>query len=163
MKTFIRINTAPAVAALLIISAVLYVFTVPRAQAALGGDITSVQADQKHMQGVMQLKSTGRYTVHEIKASRGRIVREYVAPSGTVFAVTWQGPSRPDFQRILGGYFNQFQLAVQQAQRSHMRRGPMVIEQPGFVVESGGHMRGFFGKAYLPDMLPEGVTVQDLQ
>ncbi len=157
-------NTPPTLTVLVLIGMISPMLTVSNcAHAALGGDVTSIQFDQKRMQGVMQIKRTARYSVHEIQASHGRIVREYATPAGTVFAVTWQGPSRPDFKKLLGSYFDQFQLAVQEAKRSRMRRGPVVFEQPGFVVESGGHMRGFFGKAYLPDMLPEGMTAQDLQ
>jgi hypothetical protein len=31
------------------------------------------------------------------------------------------------------------------------------------VVQSGGHMRGYFGRAYAPDMVPQGVNPDALQ
>jgi hypothetical protein len=38
-----------------------------------------------------------------------------------------------------------------------------VIEQPGLVFYSGGHMRAFFGKAYVPETLPKGVTADAIK
>src|ERR1700761_911288 len=79
------------------------------AWAALGGDITSVQSDQIHMQGTIRTTAKGSYAVHEIQSSAGTVVREYVASTGTstgkVFAVAWQGPYKPDMRQLLGTYF----------------------------------------------------------
>jgi hypothetical protein len=36
------------------------------------------------------------------------------------------------------------------------------VNQAGLVVESSGRMRNFFGHAYAPDLIPAGVTVQDV-
>jgi hypothetical protein len=164
MGALFRDNTRRmlTVLALVAVPAVTFVGS-SDAYAVLGGDITSIQSDRTQMHGTVQLKHAGEYAVHEIQASRGRIVREYVSARGRVFAVTWHGPSHPDFRQLLGGYFDQFQSAIQQARRERRPRGPVLIELPGFVIQSGGHMRGFFGKAYLPDRVPQGVAVDDLQ
>lgn len=132
------------------------------AHASLGGSPDSVQTDGLRMHGSIHTVVKSAYTLHEIQAANSRIIHEYTNPGGTVFAVTWRGQLRPDFQQLLGPYFGRFQEAVRQAHRLH-RRGPLVIDQPGFVVQSGGHMRGFFGKAYLPDQLPPGVDPHSLQ
>jgi hypothetical protein len=42
-------------------------------------------------------------------------------------------------------------------------RRPLVIEQPGLVVQIGGHPRAFAGRAYVPEMLPTGVRTEDVQ
>jgi len=42
-------------------------------------------------------------------------------------------------------------------------RRPLMIEVPGLVVQSGGHMRSYVGRAYVPEMLPAAVNVEDIQ
>jgi Protein of unknown function (DUF2844) len=133
------------------------------AAAVLGGDVASIQADQVSMKGTLQTTSVSGYTLHEIKAPSGVTVREYVSSAGKVFAVGWQGPRGPDLQQVLGPYFQQYEQAVAQAHMNHFGRHPLVIQTPGLVVEMGGHMRAFFGKAYVPEMLPQGVHAQDLR
>jgi len=131
--------------------------------ASLGGDTTSVQADQTKMQGSRLTTSSDSFTVHEIQASTGIAVKEYVSPAGKVFAVTWQGPAHPDLRQLLGTYFDQYSQEVQ-AQRSHRHgHGPLLIQLPGLVVQSAGHPRSFLGRAYVPQMLPAGVRAEDLR
>ncbi|HEY6338972.1 MAG TPA: DUF2844 domain-containing protein [Candidatus Sulfotelmatobacter sp.] len=131
--------------------------------AGLGEDVRSVQADQAHMQGTLRTTQNAAYTVQEIKSPTGTIVREYVSASGKVFAVAWQGPWLPDMRQILATYFEPYQKAVQAQGNSRAARRPLMIEQPGLVVESGGHMRSFAGRAYIPDMLPEGVRAEEIR
>lgn len=130
---------------------------------SLGGDATSVQADQGKMQASLQTTSKDLYSIHEMHAPNNVIVREYVSPAGKVFAVAWQGPSRPDLQQVLGAYFEPFSQAVQ-AQKAHrVGRAPLVVQLPGLVVQMGGHERSFFGKAYVPQMVPSGVHAEEIQ
>jgi Protein of unknown function (DUF2844) len=133
------------------------------ASAALGGTLASVQADQARMKGTLQTTSTQAYTMHEIKATSGVVVREYVSSAGTVFAVGWQGPRAPDLQQVLGSYFPQYEQAVAQAHMNRVGRHPLLIQTPGLVVEMGGYMRAFTGKAYVPQMLPQGVRAESLR
>jgi hypothetical protein len=133
------------------------------ALASLGGDVTTVQADQAKMQGSLRTSSNNAYTLHEIQSSTGVAVKEYVSTSGKVFAVTWQGPFHPDLRQLLGTYFDQFEQA-EQAQRTQRRgHGPVLIQQAGLVVQISGHMRAFVGKAYIPQMLPAGVHAEDIR
>jgi hypothetical protein len=130
--------------------------------AGLGEAASSVQADQAHMRGALRVTEAQAYTVHEIQVATGTVVREYVSPSGKVFAVAWQGPWPPDMRQILASFFEPYQQAVH-AQTHSRGRQPLRIEQPGFVVHSGGHMRSFAGHAYIPEMLPQGVTPEELR
>jgi hypothetical protein len=130
--------------------------------AALGGDASSVQADAAHLQGSLQITTNAAYDLHEIQAPTGTRIREYVSPSGKVFAITWQGPSIPDLKQLLGSYFPQFQQAVQ-APKTRPSRAPISVRQSNLVVEQAGHMRAFFGRAYLTDQLPSGVTEESIQ
>ena len=147
-----------------ILSGILVTLAFPLVMSAsLGGDATSVQADQAKMQGTLRTTSADAYNVHEIQASTGVAVKEYVSPAGKVFAVTWKGPFHPDLRQVLGAYFDQYVEAVQAQRASQRGRGPVFIEQSGLVVQVSGHMRAFAGKAYLPQMMPAGVRAEDLQ
>jgi hypothetical protein len=147
-----------------IMSGMLVMFAFPFAMSAsLGGDVTSVQADQAKMQGNLRTTSSNSYNVHEIQVSTGVAVKEYVSPAGKVFAVTWQGPFHPDLRQVLGTYFEEYAQAVQTQRASRRGRGPLLIQQPGLVVQISGHMRAFVGRAYVPQMMPAGVHVEDLR
>ena len=76
------------------------------ALAALGGDVSSVEADRAHMKASIQVTQADGYDVHQMRIDGGTVVKEYVSPEGRVFAVTWQGPFVPDMQQVLGSYFN---------------------------------------------------------
>lgn len=123
--------------------------------AALGGPEQSVEADRARLAGQVKRTSFQGYTLHEITATGGRVVREYVSPAGTVFGVAWEGPTMPDLSQLLGSYYSQFQEA---AAASHRRRGPLYVNTGSLVVSSGGHMRAFHGFAYVTDLIPASVS-----
>ena len=131
-----------------------------RASAVLGGDLSSVTADQTHVNGTVQTAQRGSIVVHEIQAASGTAIREYVSSGGTVFAVTWAGPSIPDLRQLLGPYFSVYTEAVKGGRPG---RGPINVREPGLVVQSGGQMRAFFGRAYIPSMIPQGVSADEIQ
>ena len=130
------------------------------AAATLGEDVASVAADQKQMQGTLQITSAAKFAVHEIRLPSGTVVKEFVSPAGMVFAASWQGPSLPDLQQVLGRYFDEYSAAIRSRNTgpaSHPSEGS------GLVVQSGGHMRALFGRAYVPQMLPRGVLAEEIQ
>lgn len=133
------------------------------ALAALGGDVSSVQEDKAQMKGTLKTTENDAYTVHEITAAGNTIVKEYVSPAGKVFAITWHGQFIPNMQQLLGTYFDQYSQAAKEQRESHPGRHPLNIQQSGLVVQSGGHMRSYMGRAYAPDMVPQGVNVDALQ
>lgn len=90
-------------------------------------------------------------------------MREYAGPSGRVFAVAWQSAVLPDLKQLLGSHFEEFRQAAAQAQKHRVGRGPLIIHQPGLVVEMGGHMRSFAGRAYLPDQLPTDIHEEQIR
>ncbi len=131
--------------------------------AVLGGDVVSVQNDAVRMKASLQTTATAAYTLHEMHALTGTVVREYISPAGKVFAVGWQGPHTPDMHQLLGSYFPQFEQAVAEAHRNYVGRRPLLIQQPGLTVQLGGHMRALFGKVVVPEMLPQGVRAEELR
>ncbi len=102
------------------------------------------------------------YEIREMEAPGGTVVDEYVSPEGTVFAVTWHGQFPPPMEQILGSYFLEYTAALQAQPKNYGHR-PLNIKEPGLVVETGGHMRAHFGRAYIPDLLPQGMTVNQIQ
>jgi Protein of unknown function (DUF2844) len=130
------------------------------ALAGLGGDYNSIAADRTKMQAGIRLLPAQQFTVHELQAPSGTTVREYVSFGGKVFAVTWRGPQMPDLQQLFGNYFGTYKGA---AETMPGRHGPLIVNQPGLVVESGGHMRAFSGRAYVPQLMPQGVTADEIK
>jgi hypothetical protein len=126
---------------------------------SLGGDESSVQVDRAQTNGRLEVARVPRYAVHEIRVPSGTVVREYVSPSGKVFGVAWKGPTMPDLRQVLGPYFDRYVEAA--AKRT--TRGPVLIRQPGLVVQSSGHMRAFAGFAYVPEALPEDVGAEEIR
>lgn len=133
------------------------------AQASLGGNAASVHADQMRFQSALRTTTASAYTVQELKAPTGVVVREYVSLAGKVFAVSWQGPVRPDLRQLLGTYFQTFLQAAHSEKPSRMRRAPQIINEPGFVFSMGGHMRWIVGRAYDPTLVPANVQMEEIR
>ena len=130
--------------------------------ASLGGNVNSIEADRARMNASVNVTQQANYAVHEMQSPGGTTVKEFVSPDGNVFAVSWQGQFPPQMQQILGSYFNQYSAAIS-AQPKHYGHRPLNIQQPGLVIQTGGHMRSYFGRAYVPDMLPAGVKADDIK
>lgn len=112
------------------------------------------------MKASLRTVPAGTYAIHEIQTPAGTTVREYVSRQGMVFAIAWRGPLMPDLRQALGRYFDRYAAA---ASAKRAGRRPVAIRESDLVVQSGGHMRSFSGRAYLPQLLPQGVTLEELQ
>lgn len=133
------------------------------AHATLGGNLASIEADRVHMrvQTPARVSAIAAYTVYELTLPSGTLIREYLSGSGTVFAVTWSGAFKPDLRQLLGSYFDT--MLEQQSHFAHAGNPRSHVKESNLVIESGGHMRDFYGRAYLPDEMPAGVSSQDIQ
>jgi hypothetical protein len=139
----------------------LAVFSLP-ASASLGGHASSVEKDRAQMNASLQVMQHDSYEVHEIQAPGGTVVDEYVSAAGTVFAVAWHGQFPPPMEQILGTYFQQYSAALQARPRMYGHR-PLNIQAQGLVVQTGGHMRAHFGRAYDLNLFPPGLAVNQIQ
>ncbi len=134
------------------------------ALAALGGNADSIQDDGTHLKAQVRAGTSGAgYSVEQLQLGSGTVVSEYVAPSGTVFAVSWHGPLMPNLQQILGTYFQQYVAAAKLAPHNGGTRRHFQISQTDLVVQSNGRMRSYYGRAYVPSLLPANVTADDIQ
>jgi uncharacterized protein DUF2844 len=132
------------------------------AYAALGGDAASVAADAGDLHGVTHFTALERYDLDEITTDNGTRVREFLNRAGVVFAVTWSGPVVPDLQTLLGARFEGY-LSARAAMKPGGTRRSLRFAFDDAVMESGGHMRAYGGRAYLPLSLPAGTSMADIR
>jgi hypothetical protein len=167
MKVDIRSRSQAATHMVLLAGLVFASLFLPcRASAALGGDVTSVEADQQQMKAKRAVQMNAKYSVHEITTPYGTVVREYVSANGTVFGVAWRGPFLPNLPQLLGSYYGEFAQAAQDAQNAQPRRSrnlPVTVQHPDLILHSGGHMRAFVGHACVPGLIPQGVDAQEIR
>lgn len=130
------------------------------ASAGLGGSAASVLSDTQELHGVAHSTVLQDYEVHEISTDSGMFVREFLDRNGVVFAVAWNAPVVPDLRRLLGASFDAYVKALT-ALTPGLRKS-LRIASPELVVESGGHMRAYSGRAYLPALVPAGTSAADL-
>jgi hypothetical protein len=134
------------------------------ALAGLGEDVASVQKDRVAMKAQTRTSTAAvGYSVEQMQLPSGTVLNEYVSPEGKVFAISWHGPAKPDLRQAFGSYFQQYTSAARQAPRNPTTRRHFQIRQPDLVVESGGRMRAFYGRSYVPSLMPANVTADDIR
>ena len=141
----------------LLLTALLGASLCSAAWGRLGGDLASVQADQQAWVASVVQTRLGSATLYAQTLPNGQVVRQYVDAAGLVFAVGWEGHVLPDFERLLGPHFAAYAVAQRQ-----QRRG-VSVQNADLVIESGGMMRSFAGRAYLPAHLPAKLTALDIR
>jgi hypothetical protein len=130
------------------------------ALAALGGDATSVEADRAKLKGTLHSTPTVDYTVHEIRTPAGIVVHEYATAEGKVFAVSWRGPGMPDLPQLLGDY--SAQLAQARSQQPHYNHHHLTVATADVVMQQSAHLHSFFGRAWVPALLPQNFSLNDI-
>jgi uncharacterized protein DUF2844 len=135
----------------------------PRAWAVLGEPASSVETDRVAFAGQLSMIPTQLYTIQEITTSEF-VVTQFVS-SDTVFAVAWRGRRPPNLVLLLGSYFLEYQEAATAvaANGPRIRGGMTRIQGSHVVVETGGHPGDIRGRAYIPLLLPSGVTREMIQ
>jgi hypothetical protein len=134
-----------------------------QARAELGGSVDSITSDSKALSAVRSATTAGRtYTVHEI-TSDANTVREYASPDGIVFAIAWNGMTRPDLSILLGSYDAEYQTALKKTPRQPGRRHVQSIRTDRIVVEQWGRMRSMQGRAYVPALVPQEVRIDEIK
>lgn len=133
-----------------------------QAHAILGEGVDSVESDRKTLSAVRGAITThSSYTIHEISTAT-TVVREYVSPAGIVFAIAWNGITHPDLTGLLGRYAGEYEEALRQTPRNHGHR-QLTVKANRIVVQKWGHIRDLRGRAYVPDLIPSGVSINAIQ
>lgn len=130
------------------------------ARAALGENVASPARDHEALRGTLAVTPMQRYDVHEIVTASGVTVREYAAHTGPVFAVTWSGTQVPDLKLLLGTYFDRY---VSLAKTHRTGHHVLSIESPDLVMTAVRFQRTATGRAYVPALLPSGVSRGELR
>lgn len=132
------------------------------AHAALGGGADTITADRKALQAVHRATTPHNgYTVVEV-VSDATTVREYVSTSGVVFGIAWNGYVHPDLKQLLGSYWGEYSAARQKSAHFFGRKRQQLTTE-NIVVERWGHMRNLQGRAYVPGLVPVGVSVHEIK
>lgn len=141
---------------------IVMLMTVQDTLAALGESVDSVESDRESLTAVRGAMTAHRdYTIHEIKTD-STVIREYISPSGIVFAIAWKGLVHPDLTALLGSYAGEYEEALRQTPRKPGRR-QLQVKTNRVVVEKWGHIRDMKGRAYAPDLIPPGVSIDAIQ
>jgi hypothetical protein len=130
------------------------------ARAALGGSADSIESDRVSMKGLTRPAPAGSVQKQELQLPSGTVVTEYLTGNGQVYAVSWHGPMLPNLRQILGNYYANYQAAARQPLVRHRL---VHVASPDLVIESSGKMRAFTGRAWVPGLLPSGVSAADIQ
>ncbi|ACC70706.1 DUF2844 domain-containing protein [Paraburkholderia phymatum] len=130
------------------------------ARAELGGTVTTLPVNENCTQRAVP---SGTVRIRATVDAGGTTIREYATCDGYVFAYAWQGPTMPDLARLLGRYAERYRAkaATQLGAFGYLHASR--VDQPDIVVESGGQMRSYVGRAWLPAAVPSGFSLADLR
>lgn len=97
-------------------------------------------------------QSTQPWTVSAQTGADGITVTRYINTAGTIFAVSWDGPAKPNLKALLGTYFGAMPQGI----------GARVAtaQQGDLVIYSSGSMPHFSGYALLKSQTPAGFSIQ---
>ena len=131
------------------------------AQGALGGSREEIARDQEALGGTRTTVTSGQgYEVHEMITADGTTVRQYVEPSGRVFAVTWSGRFRPNLKVLLGSHYAAYEAA---ARAPHTGHHVLSVSTGDLTLTLVQLPRGWSGRAHLTSLVPSWVDVEQLR
>ena len=142
----------------------LGVFVAAPALAELGGSAVAIPGERAVLRASGSHVQLARFARHDLVLPNGGAVHEFANAAGQIFAVSWQGPGKPDLRKLLGVHFAALQAEnLRRSRVPRLRRQPMTLASSDLTITSGGHMGWFWGVAMLPALTPAGVTAADLQ
>lgn len=128
-------------------------------RAELGGTMPS-QADSTT--AAPQILLNGALRLRTSTDAGNTTINEYATHTGQIIAYTWQGPTMPDLRALLGQYADSYRTGASAAMPDGNLHASRVV-RPDVIVESGGPMRSYLGRAWLPAALPPGITAADFR
>ncbi|WP_109480140.1 DUF2844 domain-containing protein [Paraburkholderia sp. C35] len=135
-------------------------FVTAEAHAELGGTSAALAAgDTATVRTLPGSAAKVRSTVD----AGGTTINEYTTGSGVIFAYTWQGPTMPDLGQLLGPYAQRLRTEAAAQFNATGSLHASRVDDPDVIIESGGQMRSYVGRAWLPQALPAGITQADLR
>jgi len=136
------------------------------ARATLGEPVDSVESDREMLSAAKVTSKPistahANYTVYQLEYG-GASVREYASSSGVVFGIAWNGLVHPDLTPLLGTYAGEYHEALARTARRYGERH-LEVKAAHVIVQKWGHMRNLQGRAYAPDLIPAGVSVDEIK
>ena len=129
--------------------------------AGLGGDATSVDADRVSVKGTVRVTTNAAgFAVHEISNAAGLRSPEFLARTARCLPSAGAVRASRDLGSMLGGYYAEVQQAVN---RPHYNHHNLSVVTPRVVLQSSGHLRTFYGRAWAPGLLPQNFSVTDIK
>ncbi len=123
--------------------------------AALGGKAASIDTDRVRLHARISRSVAVGATQNDLILNDGTVTRQFTNAAGMVFAVSWNGPMRPNLRQLFGDYYPRLQAAASRTNRLHARLA-FTASDADFVVRSGGHPGAFWGYAVLLNQVPAG-------
>lgn len=128
---------------------------------------SSTQSASASIPGVVRHAAfNGAAVVRNVIDDGGTSIAEYADSTGRIFAYTWHGPTMPDLRALLGDYLGAYRAgASEQASAAPLTASLHAsrVQAGDVIVETGGRMRAYTGRAWLPAALPPGITPADLR
>jgi hypothetical protein len=125
---------------------------------AMGVCAGSVEQDRKVMAAVQASGAAhDGFTVEEVHFGTA-VMREYIAPTGVVFAIDWKGMIHPDVTQLLGSVTEAYLGDLLRVPAQPKRR-KVGVEADEIVLQKWGQPGEPHGRAYVPDLAPQGVKV----
>lgn len=130
------------------------------ASATLGGSVTSVIRHHAAWKMAHSVRAMQKYSVHQGRTPSGSVLREYVNPSGKVFAVVWDGESDLQWSDLLGEYTDRYFAAARTSRKGlHL----VTANDGAFQCAVFRSTRVWMGHAVLTSAMPIGVTDAELR
>lgn len=129
------------------------------ARAELGG---AMPAEANASNSAPRAMLNGALRMRTLKDAGNTTINEYATNTGQIIAYAWQGPTMPDLRALLGKYAASYRAGAAAA-TADGNLHVSCVARPDVIVQSGGPMRGYVGRAWLPAALPPGVTADDFQ
>lgn len=131
------------------------------AMATLGESIDSAAKNLSSARVAQKVSALEKYSVHQYEKN-GNTLREYASESGLVFAVGWNGFSKPDLSALFGSYYSEYIEGLNAVPKQYGVK-TVSMKTSKMVVRRGSRMRDQKGFAYVPSLVPEGVNIEELQ
>jgi hypothetical protein len=129
--------------------------------ATLGGAVKATSAKLNNSSVSEKVGAGEKFSVYEYQQN-GNTVKEFSSIEGVVFAVSWQGISKPDLSALFGTYFTEYKNAFEEVPKQYGVKS-LNLKTTKMVIRRGGRMRDQRGFVYVPSLVPDGVNVEELQ
>lgn len=145
---------------IVLLTALLGAVLPPCAHAGLGDSVEQIEHDRIALRAARgAVNHATAYDRHELRTPEGGIVHEFADRTGRVFAVTFEGPIRPDLGVLLGRHYAEYAAKAHASPNTHKVYTHTSATLHLSVIKGP---RQFYSTAVVPGTVPAGVDPRDL-